>query len=529
MSLAQEQDRRAPNWPKIASFVAAAGMIMCCAAVFIQFLAWIYSALDTRGMLLACLLVVGESYFSFWLATRLPTAQRQMVYYRVTEMIVLLVALKFFTELRGGLTQFWSNFILWPVAFPLNIINLNYVLTILPILAAWWAGNVFAADLSLLGLEDPSIIDERFRNKSLRSVILQRFLTLGMLVVILASIPPQTLFQTSLPPVSSRAPSVVAYFAFGIILVSLTRYVTLETNWLQAKLRIPAQIPRRWFAYSALILGALIFLISWLPTNYDLGLLGTIQAILFLIYQFIMVVYGLILVLFSFLVSLFMKKNTGTQEPAAPQATPTPLQFPQETGGNSNWELVRSIILWGGLIVLAIIALRQYLAYNRDLAQDLRRFRPLKWLGGAWKRLIASLRKANRSVGIFIENGLKRLRSLRQEPDTPGEWRFINPRRLSPREKVIFFYLALVRRAKEAGLPRQEDQTPYEYARSLTSSLKEEADNVDAMTEAFIEARYSRHVIPARSAKETESIWERIRKTLRKVRRAAREKKTLDD
>ncbi len=55
---------------------------------------------------------------------------------------------------------------------------------------------------------------------------------------------------------------------------------------------------------------------------------------------------------------------------------------------------------------------------------------------------------------------------------------FINPRRLSPRQKVIFYYLAMVRRAREAGLPRQDDQTPYEYARSLTSSLEDGKQDV---------------------------------------------------
>ena len=66
------------------------------------------------------------------------------------------------------------------------------------------------------------------------------------------------------------------------------------------------------------------------------------------------------------------------------------------------------------------------------------------------------------------------MRSQGSKSSRTGEWDFINLRRLTPRQKVLFYYLALVRRAKEAGIPRKDGQTPYEYARSLTSSLVEE-------------------------------------------------------
>jgi hypothetical protein len=121
------------------------------------------------------------------------------------------------------------------------------------------------------------------------------------------------------------------------------------------------------------------------------------------------------------------------------------------------------------------------------------------------------------------------LRRFGPDPARPGEWDYINPRRLTPRQKVIFYYLALVRRAKEAGIPRQDGQTPYEYARSLTSSLEEGKDGVEAMTESFVEARYSRHDIPAKEARRAESIWETIRHVLQNVRRSRREEKPKDD
>lgn len=518
MTAAADQDAGRRTWPIYASYAVACGMMICFAAVFIQFLLWLFPALDTRGMLLACTLAALEAFYSFWLVKRLPTAQIQIGWYRATEIAILLVALKLFTELRAGPASFWNNFLLWPVQFPFNIFNLQFFLTALPVLAAWWTGNLFAADLSMLGTDDAPALDDRFKTIPVRTQILRRFLSLGMIVVILAGVPAQNVFLISLPAGANAAPTVIAYFVLGIILLSLTRYISLETTWWEARLHIPAQVPRRWFAYSALILVMLVLLVSVLPTNYGMGLFDTLNAVFYVIYQFIQTLYGLILLLITLIIHLLSK---AIPEPPTtiPDVTPQPEVLPAPALSTFNWELVKSVLLWGSLIVLVIIAVRQYIAFNRDLSEELRRFRPLRWLLAAWDRFKASFKKANQSVGTYIQNSLKRLRRLVPQPAKP-DWDFLNPRRLSPRQKVIFYYLAMVKRAREAGLPRQADQTPYEYARALTSSLEDGKQDVGEMTESFIEARYSRHDIPARAAIRAASIWEILRQVFKNVRKA---------
>lgn len=519
-------DRR--RWPVYACYAVAFAMVICFAAVLSQFLFWLFPTSDPRGILIACALAVLESFSSFWLIKRLPTAQRQIAYFRVTELVIMLVAVKFLSELRAGPASFWNNFLLWPVQFPFNVLNGRFFFVFLPVLASWWIGNLFAYDLSLLGKEDVAALDERLTSTPLRKLILRRFFGLGMFAVLLAGIPAQSALQISLPVTSNGIPAVLALFILGIILISLTRYITLETNWRQEKLNIPAQIPRRWFAYSILILAVLVLLISWLPTNYGMGLFDTLNAVFRLIYQFFMLVYGLILTVITLIAQLLAKKTPDSPTPLPPPDLPAGI-LPKSNGSPIDWRLVQSVIMWGSLIVLAILALRQYIAYNRDLSAELRRFRPLRWLVGAWDRFKATFKKANRTVGVFIQNSLKRLRRLGTAVVRPDEWDFINPRRLTSRQKIIFYYLALVRRAREAGLPRQDNQTPYEYARSLTSSLQEEKDGLDVMTESFIEARYSRHDIPAKQARRTESIWETIRQVLRNVRRSSEENRTKKD
>ena len=126
MTAAAGQDAGRRTWPIYASYAVACGMMICFAAVFIQFLLWLFPALDTRGMLLACTLAALEAFYSFWLVKRLPTAQIQIGWYRATEIAILLVALKLFTELRAGPASFWNNFLLWPVQFPFNILISNF-------------------------------------------------------------------------------------------------------------------------------------------------------------------------------------------------------------------------------------------------------------------------------------------------------------------------------------------------------------------------------------------------------------------
>jgi hypothetical protein len=522
----QFEDRQ--RWLIYASYATACGMVICFAIIFVQFLLWLFPALDTRGLVFVCTLVGMEAFLSFWLVKHLPTAQRQITYYRGTELVILLVAVKLFTELRAGPASFWKDILLWPIHFPSNILTGQYFLTMLPVLASWWAGYLFAADLSMLGTEDASILDERFRETPVRTVILRRFLSLGIFIVLLAAIPAQNIFQISMPVASKGVPAAICYFVLGIILLSLTKYITLETDWHKARLHIPVQVPRRWFTYSAIILAALVFLISWLPTHYGMGFFDTLNAVFFLLYQFVIFLYDLFLLVLSLIARLLTRNPPDGQAPIS-QATRPPENPPVPNTSTYSWDLVKSIFLWGSLIVLVIVVLRQYIAYNRDLSEELRRFRPLRWFLSIWDRFITSFRKANKSFGGYIQNSLKRLRSPGPKSAKVGEWDFINLRRLSPRQKVIFYYLAVVRRAKEAGFPRRESQTPFEYARSLDSNLKEAKGGVDAITESFIEARYSRHDIPAKAAMHAASIWETIRRVLRNVRRSHQDDKSKEN
>jgi hypothetical protein len=517
MTLVSNPNLRQRSWSIIASYVTVIGMILAFAMIMVQFERWLLPGTDIGNLMLVCAIITIESFLSYWLFKHLPTAQKQVGLYRGTEIVLLLVVLKFYAESRLGLVSFWNNFLLWPVHFPMNIINARFLMTIIPVFTAWYLGSLFITDLSLLGIDDPAQMDDRPKEFPVRLLIVKRFLKVGMFVIVLAAIPPQEIFQLNTAAASNAVPAVLVYFVLGTILLSLTRYASFETAWKRDKLIIPSMIPRRWFAYSALILVALVLIISRLPNRFELGLIATINAIFHVIFMAVLAIYGLIMFLFGSVLKLFLRNPPSGAIPIV-TVTPPPTNLPEASPGVTNWQLFESILIWGLLAILMILAVRQYLAYNKDIADELRGFRPIKWLMVIWKRIWNSIKSANQAVGIYVQTRWKQLRSRELSSTRSGGWGFINPHRLSTRQKVIFYYLALVRRSGEAGFPRREEETPYEFANSLGASIKEERESLDTLTNSFIEARYSRHPIHADTANRTEIIWGTFRKVLRKIR-----------
>ena len=85
----------------------------------------------------------------------------------------------------------------------------------------------------------------------------------------------------------------------------------------------------------------------------------------------------------------------------------------------------------------------------------------------------------------------------------------------SHRERVIYYYLSALRRARNLGLGRRSAQTPYEYGTVLKPNLPEAQQEMDLLTDAFVEARYSGHGVAADEANRVRGFWERVRTAMR--------------
>ena len=85
------------------------------------------------------------------------------------------------------------------------------------------------------------------------------------------------------------------------------------------------------------------------------------------------------------------------------------------------------------------------------------------------------------------------------------------------------YYLSTVKRAGEQGVARAASETPQEYAVDLKQHWPETEVEVDELTTAFNEARYSPADIPLEAATTIKARWKRLRERLR------RSKKTADE
>jgi hypothetical protein len=187
-------------------------------------------------------------------------------------------------------------------------------------------------------------------------------------------------------------------------------------------------------------------------------------------------------------------------------------------------EILQSIVFWIFLTLLIGYAFYQYIRQNEELLEKLRGFglwrsleRLLDWVR-TWTRGLGE--GVSSQVGSAVRAGLDRLRGLRTKgAQIPFD--FVNINRLTPRQRVLFFYLALVRRGADAGIPRHPDQTPYEYQQALDKYFLQaeqapEAAQLRTLTDSFLEARYSLHPISVEQAGLVKRIWARLRQVLKK-------------
>jgi hypothetical protein len=177
-----------------------------------------------------------------------------------------------------------------------------------------------------------------------------------------------------------------------------------------------------------------------------------------------------------------------------------------------------TILFWGVLTIFGIVILREYLADRPELIDALRKIRILQTLRRWWAALIgwlAHMRGALRERLSMPAFAVPDAPSL----NAPGWLRLGS---LSPREQVRAYYLGVLNRATSRGLGRKRAQTPYEYADQLGHQSPIVHSDMDALTDLFVEARYSDTDIAPADAERAREASRRIRSEMRPAARPAR-------
>jgi Domain of unknown function (DUF4129) len=449
-----------------------------------------------------------------------------------SQWIVILVFIRLLLSYAKGLDSFRTDLSLFARGYIENVFTPEFLITLLLAFLVWVLTAQFLELLDEIGLdqklalhEDSGYVESGVVPAHQRLVKL--IFSMGIILVILTTLTridlhtnvsnPGGIPRVDLNRFSGGEAGALLYFVFGLALLSLSRLMSLQTHWNRQRIPVSSNnLVRQWGIYSLFFLVILAVIVSLLPAGDSLGffsllgtMLGFLLGVLFFIGQLIV---ALILLLISLPFLLFGKASPFISRPAPPSLPA--LVEPALPTTSAVWALIRSILLWGSLLVILIYSFIYFVRQHEDILAALRKSRITNWLVLAWQWLYRNADKTRGTLSRVIADGWQSIVSRLEGKRILPRVDFISLGSLDPRRRIFFFYLALIRRGGEQGLRREPSQTPSEYAVILEKSLPSASEDIDSITEAFVQARYSRQEIDSRKADLIKATWGRIRRAL---------------
>lgn len=453
---------------------------------------------------------------------------QELFLFRAAEFFTITIFLKTILLLTYHAHQLLPTISSWETDFLGNFLFADgFFFHLLFILMVWILANKLADEFDLLhDREQDASWDELGKVQNalhiIRGRIIAQVSVLGIFLLFMAvlarvdtqstSLETGLAFRAGIPVVN-----VVVFFILTLVLLSQTQFAMLRTRWIWNRLPVAPGMNKNWLRYS-LIFFFLVGLVALvLPTGYSISLLDLITyffQILFFIAQ---------VILFIFLLPFSLCKYFGGQQPLPPTPPALPKQeFPPVNpsvipAANPFWQVAQSIAFWAATIAITIAALWYFFKYNRGLFMALNRIPIFHWIGGTFGSIWNWLRGINRQVVQMVEARLDILRTARRQTARRIALQKAATGPLSARERVIQLYLSMLDEAQESGLRRQASQTPYQISQQLTASLPDVTPELSDLTESFIEARYTQHLVEEQQLSPLRQEWEKIKKAIRQI------------
>lgn len=479
--------------------------------------------------LLIFLISLESALTTRWLAD--PTRRLLLKWhYRVAEFVVIAFLLRLFTWGVGG----WPTAGQWRALLlnPLNLFDERYFIYLLLAFLGWVRviGLITIFDGLLLSDDEVGFyqlpVSQQMtenRPRDLDRPLLFATLVKGWLIggfflalttaltsVDLANFALRTVGQLGLSP--SLLLALLLYFGVGLWLISQARLATMSVRWLATRVQPRPGVARGWQRNSFwLLLGGAV-LAAFLPIGSTFGLAQIVGAILAFLVGLINFLFILFTLLLAFVLGLLgfqaVPDETVPTVPPLPLGTPAaelppPLLMPESPA------LLVGVLFWGAVLVGVAVAAVFYL---RGRGIGLATITGL--VGSIWRWLWGWLRGVSGRATNLANTLWTRLITRPGQPN-PTPWDFIRLNALSPRQQIRYFYLSIARRAADKGSRRQPHQTPAEYSGRLKQRWPEAATDIDNLTTAFHQARYSSQPIPPESLSPLRQLWRRLRKAIR--------------
>lgn len=501
------------------------GMIMCFNISLVNLVRAVYPVWSGRYFLAGMLLTTVEGIYSQRYLLKQPSWEVPLVRYRLAEWFILVVVLRFLSMVGRPI---WPQLVaIWQDPDQ-NLVTIQFMMILFLALTAWLMATYTITDFE--DLHDPLA----FRSDNILPLdyITRRFLWGGVILVGISGVTrwiveagAGSLFDFRRPSLGGILLNVLLYFVLGLILLSQAHLTTLLVRWQVRRITVKTDLTKQWARYGLLFLVVVMAAVFFLPTHYTLGFLATagfiIQLILGLLLFIFRLLFFLMLLPFAWLQHFFGGEEAPPPEPL--QFPPmAPSSAPPETASLPWLDLLRSIAFWGVGVALFVYLVRIYLSEHSGQWQRIKGVRLLASMWGWFKRMWQNLWSATRSgLELLPRPRLRWRRAASKEQAGSGRWWRWGRR--SPRERILYYYLSILKRAESRPYARQSHQTPYEYAPRLGRAVPEAEPEVERLTEAFVQARYSPHDFEPEQAEAIKKEWQRVRRELRRERPPAEE------
>jgi hypothetical protein len=368
----------------------------------------------------------------------------------------------------------------------------------------------------LFPLERMLALDDLPEGSPLRRIA-DRFFWGGVAILVVAGLARlglAGLLGANYPALPEIVLPVLLYFVLGLLLLGQARLAALRQEWRELGARVGGDVGGRWTRGSLVFFALAVLIALVLPTAYTVGLLETVGIVVGFLFAVVWYAFSLLLWPLAWLMAQLFQRG---EAPAAPERPEMPEQVAQGPG----WiGVLSSVVFWGLLLAIAVYVIRSYLRDHPALADGISASGPARAVRRLWRTLWRWLRGRLRGLRIALPR-FGRVRPAEAVPATRLRPR-IRLGRLAARERILYYYLSLLERAGREGLPRRPGQTPYEYEPGLVEQVPEAGPGVEALTDAFVETRYSKHAVAPEVAERARVHWQQVRAALRALRRGGK-------
>jgi hypothetical protein len=250
---------------------------------------------------------------------------------------------------------------------------------------------------------------------------------------------------------------------------------------------VAPQLAVQWTRYGITIVVLAALVAFWLPAGLSLDIWGLVALAIYCVMVLLTFLLLLVTLPLAWLLSLL-----GLEAPTFVQSQPR-IPDRYESVAAPPWlEMLRLTLLVILGAAIAAYVLKSYLSDNPELLQSFRGLRPIRlilsFLRQLWAQLLGLARMGFEMLPTTFALPWR-------APETPtsvaSQWHRLHLGRLTPRQRIMYAYLNVLKRAEKQGITRQAWQTPYEYEPQLQSAASGAEAKVSALTQTFVQARYS--------------------------------------